>query len=106
MNVNGNTFGITKIPGSTFTPLQLFSTGGMDFSNSAGTSIARLLDNGNVGIETTAPQHRLSVGPTTADAQGVMVRGFGGGPLNWKGGGAFGNTNATVIMGELGGVAS
>ncbi len=105
MNVNGTTFGITKIPGSTFTPLQLFSTGGMDFSNSAGASIARLLDNGNVGIETTAPQHRLSVGPTTADAQGVMVRGFGGGPASWKGGAAFGNTNATVIMGELGGVA-
>ena len=106
MNVNGNSFGITKIPGSTFTPFQLFSTGGMDFSNSAGTSIARLLDNGNVGVETTAPQHRLSVGPTTADVQGVMVRGFGGGPVNWKGGAAFGNTNATIIMGELGGVAS
>ncbi len=106
MNVNGTTFGITKIPGSTFTPLQLFSTGGMDFSNSAGTSIARLLDNGNVGVGTTAPQHTLSVGPTTADAQGVMVRGFGNGPANWKGGAAFGNTNATVIMGELGGVAN
>ena len=65
----------------------------------------RITPAGNVGIETTAPQHRLSVGPTTADAQTVMVRGFGGGPLNWKGGAAFGNTNATVIMGELGGVA-
>ncbi len=106
MNVNGTTFGITKIPGSTFTPLQLFSTGGMDFSNSAGTSIARLLDNGNVGVGTTAPQHTLSVGPTTADAQGVMVRGFGSGPLNWKGGGAFGNTTATAILGELNGVAT
>jgi hypothetical protein len=106
MNVQNTAFQITKIPGSTFTPFQLFSTGGMDFSNSGGTSIARLLDNGNVGIGTTAPQHVLSVGPTTADAQGVMVRGFGNGPLNWKGGAAFGNTNATVIMGELGGVAS
>ena len=106
MNVNGTTFGITKIPGSTFTPLQLFSAGGMDFSNSGGTSIARLLDNGNVGIGTTAPQHTLSVGPTTADAQGVMVRGSGNGPLNWKGGAAFGNTNATVIMGELNSVAT
>jgi hypothetical protein len=61
---------------------------------------------GNVGIATNAPQHKLSVGPTTADAQGVMVRAFGGGPANWKGGAAFGNTTATVIMGELGGVAS
>jgi hypothetical protein len=105
MNVNGNTFGVTKIPGSTFTPLQLFSTGGMDFSNSAGTSIARLLDNGNVGVGTTAPQHVLSVGPTTADAQAVMLRVSGAGPANWKGGAAFGNANATVIAGELGGVA-
>jgi hypothetical protein len=60
---------------------------------------------GNVGVGTSTPQHPLSVGPTTADAQGVMVRGFGNGPLNWKGGAAFGNTTATVIMGELGGVA-
>ena len=104
-SVNGTTYTVTKVTGSTFSPVQLFSTGGMDFSNSAGTSIARLADNGNVGIETTAPQHRLSVGPTTADAQGVMVRGFGNGPINWKGGAAFGNTNATVIMGELGSVA-
>ncbi len=105
MNVSGNTYGITKIPGSTFTPFQLFSTGGMDFSNSAGTSIARLLDNGNVGVGTTAPQHTLSVGPTTADAQGVMLRVSGNGPANWKGGAAFGNASATVIAGELGGVA-
>ncbi len=61
MNVSGTTFGITKIPGSTFTPLQLFSTGGMDFSSSAGTSIARLLDNGNVGIGQTAPTGKLEV---------------------------------------------
>ena len=104
-SVNGNTYTVTKIPGSTFSPLQLFSTGGMDFSNSAGTSIARLLDNGNVGIGTVAPQHVLSVGPTTADAQAVMLRVSGAGPASWKGGAAFGNSNATVIAGELGGVA-
>ncbi|MEO7308173.1 MAG: hypothetical protein ABIR78_10345, partial [Ferruginibacter sp.] len=61
MNVSGTTFGITKIPGSTFTPLQLFSTGGMDFSSSTSTSIARLLDNGDVGIGTTAPVDRFHV---------------------------------------------
>ena len=61
MNVSGNTFGITKVPGSTFTPLQLFSTGGMDFSNSAGTSIARLLDNGDVGVGTTTPVDKFHV---------------------------------------------
>ncbi len=65
----------------------------------------RITPSGNVGIATNAPQHQLSVGPTTADAQTVMVRGFGGGPANWKGGAAFGNTNATVIMGELNNVA-
>jgi hypothetical protein len=104
-SVNGNTYTVTKIPGSTFSPLQLFSTGGMDFSNSAGTSIARLLDNGNVGIGTVAPQHVLSVGPTTADAQAVMLRVSGAGPASWKGGAAFGNSLATVIAGELNGVA-
>jgi len=105
MNVSGTTFGITKIPGSTFTPLQLFSTGGMDFSNSAGTSIARLADNGNVGIGTTAPQHQLNVGATSADATGVSVRGYSNTPATWKGGGAFGFTAAAVALGENGGVA-
>ncbi len=61
MNVSGNTFGITKIPGSTFTPLQLFSTGGMDFSGSAGNSIARLLDNGDVGVGTITPVDKFHV---------------------------------------------
>ncbi|MBL7703331.1 MAG: hypothetical protein JNM14_13860 [Ferruginibacter sp.] len=60
---------------------------------------------GNMGIATATPQHQLTVGGNTADAQGVIVRGVGNGPANWKGGAAFGNTNATVIMGELNGVA-
>jgi hypothetical protein len=60
-SVNGTTYTVTKIPGSTFSPLQLFSAGGMDFSNSAGVSIARLLDNGNVGIGNVAPITRLHV---------------------------------------------
>ncbi len=60
-SVNGNTYTVTKIPGSTFSPLQLFSTGGLDFSNSAGTSIMRLLDNSNVGIGNVAPISKLHV---------------------------------------------
>lgn len=73
MNVNNTSFGITKIPGSTFTPLQLFSTGGMDFSASSGTSIARLLDNGDVGIGTTTPVDKLHV----VDNNSGMVLGGG-----------------------------
>ncbi len=60
-SVNGTTYTVTKIPGSTFSPLQMFSTGGLDFSNSAGTSIMRLLDNGNVGVGNIAPITRLHV---------------------------------------------
>ncbi|MFZ1329871.1 MAG: hypothetical protein WAW27_12650, partial [Chitinophagaceae bacterium] len=60
-SVNNNTYTVTKIPGSTFSPLQLFSTGGLDFSNSAGTSIMRLLDNTNVGIGNVAPISKLHV---------------------------------------------
>jgi hypothetical protein len=60
-SVNGTTYTVTKIPGSTFSPLQLFSTGGLDFSASSGTSIMRLLDNGDVGIGTVTPFSRLTV---------------------------------------------
>ncbi len=80
--------------------------GGHNSNLTAWADLAINSGGGNVGVGgTLAPQHKLSVGPTTADAQGVMVRGFGGGPASWKGGAAFGNTTATVIMGELGGVA-
>ncbi len=100
--------------GGTDRALQFFnSTPGLaagdiiyNYLNNSTASVMSVLNNGNVGIGTTAPQHTLSVGPTTADAQTVMVRGFGNGPLYWKGGAAFGNTNATVIMGELGGIAT
>jgi hypothetical protein len=75
----------------------------------AGDAI-RLLINGATGNLSVGsnlnPQHKLTIGDgTTTDGQTVMLRGFGNGPANWKGGAAFGNTNASVIMGELGGVA-
>jgi hypothetical protein len=60
-SVNGTTYTVTKVPGSTFSPLQMFSTGGLDFSASSGTSIMRLLDNGNVGVGNVAPISRLHV---------------------------------------------
>ena len=68
---------------------------------------SQIFDNGtNVGVGTNTPQHTLSVGTATADAQTVTIRGFGNGPAFWKGGAAFGNTSATVIMGELAGIAT
>jgi hypothetical protein len=67
-SVNGTTYTVTKIPGSTFSPLQMFSTGGLDFSNSASTSIMRLLDNGNVGVGTVGPITRLHVSQGAAGA--------------------------------------
>lgn len=60
---------------------------------------------GNVGIGNTSPYHQLSVGSTTSDGQQVTVRGYSNTPGSWKGGGAFGYTNSTVILGELDGVA-
>ncbi len=60
----------------------------------------------NVGIGNNTPQHTLSIGDATADMQNLMLRGYSNSPLNWKGGAAFGYTTASVIMGELNGVAS
>ncbi|MBL0130205.1 MAG: hypothetical protein IPP43_02985 [Chitinophagaceae bacterium] len=73
-SVNGTTYTVTKIPGSTFSPVQLFSTGGLDFSSSASTSIMRLLDNTNVGITNTAPTYRLDVDASTGGSNGLRVR--------------------------------
>ncbi|MBI1288872.1 MAG: hypothetical protein GC178_14995 [Flavobacteriales bacterium] len=82
------------------------------FTKPTGTSLSnaaierlRIMHNGKVGIGTTAPQHQLNVGSTTSDGQTVTVRGYSNDPGSWKGGGAFGYSSATVIMGELSGVA-
>ncbi|MBX3101503.1 MAG: tail fiber domain-containing protein [Bacteroidetes bacterium] len=63
---------------------------------------------GRVGIANTNPGlHRLSVGEApAADGQAVSIRGYSNEPGAWKGGAAFGYTSASVIMGELGGVAT
>ncbi len=69
------------------------------------SSTSSIFDNGNVGVGTSAPQHQLSVGDATTDGQLVTLRGYSNTPGSWKGGAAFGYTTASVIMGELGGVA-
>ncbi|HLP52286.1 MAG TPA: tail fiber domain-containing protein [Chitinophagales bacterium] len=60
---------------------------------------------GFMGIGHAIPQHQLSVGDATSDAQTVTVRGYSNSPGSWKGGGAFGYSSAAVIMGQLSGVA-
>jgi len=59
--VNGNDFLIVKKSGSTFTPFQMYATGGIDFNNSLGNNIVKILDNGNVGIGTPTPSFPLHV---------------------------------------------
>lgn len=62
---------------------------------------------GNVGIGNTAPNVKLNVGEAIPGGhQYVYLRGYGNEPGSWKGGAAFGYTTASVIMGELGGVAT
>lgn len=61
-------------------------------------------DAGNIGVGVLAPAHKLSAGVATSDGQPVTVRGYSD-IGNWKGGAAFGYTGASVIMGELSGVA-
>jgi Chaperone of endosialidase/Lower baseplate protein N-terminal domain len=61
--------------------------------------------NGNVWIWTASPAHQLSVWSTTSDSQTVTIRGYSNSPANWKWGGAFWYTSASVIMWELNGVA-
>lgn len=59
----------------------------------------------NVGVGNTNPQHPLSVGEVTTDNQLVNFRSYSNIGGSWKGGGAFGYTQSTVILGELGGKA-
>ncbi len=60
-----------------------------------------------VGIGNTAPQHALSVGQPTADAQVITARVYSTtGPGAWRGTAAFGGATRSVIVGELNGVAT
>lgn len=61
--------------------------------------------NGFLGIGTSLPRHRLHVGPTTTDNQQVTIRGYGSTGA-WGGAAAFGNTNASVILGETSNTAT
>lgn len=61
MNVQGNRFNITKVPGTTFTPFQLFDDGQVEFPNTSGGQRVRILNNGDVGIGTAGPFARLTV---------------------------------------------
>lgn len=58
----------------------------------------------NVGIGSNIPQHLLSVGENTSDGQLITFRSYSNTGA-WKGGGAFGYDQASVIMGELSGMA-
>jgi hypothetical protein len=76
-------------------------------STSSGTAALTVNDKGKIGIGTSVPFQALTVGDRkTADSQDVMLRVVGDGPGSWKGGGAFGHGNATVVLGELNKVAS
>lgn len=72
--VNGNDFLIVKKSGSTFTPFQMFASGGIDFNNSSSTNIVKILDNGNVGIG-TSPTTRLDVNGTFKLTDGTQGAG-------------------------------
>ncbi|HRG89831.1 MAG TPA: hypothetical protein PLW44_12485, partial [Chitinophagales bacterium] len=77
-----------------------------DINNAAGSNDRVYIRyDGNVGVGNSAPQHQLSVGASSSDGQTVSIRGYSNSPANWKGGAAFGYTSASVIMGELNGVA-
>ena len=61
---------------------------------------------GRVAIGNATTQHKFNVGDGTADAQAINVRSFINSTGGWQGAGAFGGSVASVIFGELNGVAA
>jgi hypothetical protein len=69
-----------------------------------GAGYADLLLNpvaGNVGIGASSAFHSLTVGPNPGDMQKFSIRAYSNNGQSWQGGGAFGGSSATVVMGEL-----
>ncbi len=88
------------------------ATSYLSFGFSGGSSISGniaegfvLTRTGFVGIGNSTPQHPLTLGVATSDAQLVNFRSYSSNGPSWKGGGAFGYTGSTVILGELSGKA-
>lgn len=61
---------------------------------------------GYVGFNNLTPAHPVCIGTAPVAEQLVGIRVYTGEPSSWKGAGAFGYSAATVIMGELGSVAT
>lgn len=80
-----------------------FSNGSLVSGNIAEGFV--LTRTGYVGIGNSAPQHPLTLGTNTSDAQLVNFRSYSNNGPSWKGGGAFGYTGSAVILGELSGKA-
>ena len=74
--------------------------------NIGANNLTFLSTTGKVGIGNNSAQHLLSLGDSTVDGQTLTFRSYSSSPISWKGGGAFGYTGSTVIMGELAGIAT
>jgi len=56
-SVNGNTYTVTKVPGTTFSPFLLFDDGQVEFPSTAGATRLRILNDGTIGVNTATPSN-------------------------------------------------